>query len=203
MYKEKKPLTVVLIGVINKNTILLAKRKREPYVGYYSILGGRQTFGEEIRDIVKREVMEETGYKVKDEIHIKGTYSEILKDKDGKVRDHFLFVVCKAVLDESVKRKEDVENTDVEKFRWFDFPIKKQGEVKGVVIEVGGLAPIEAEHLQLHLKEIVDWEVEVKQKRGIVECECGFKGEPEIITKGHDFVLFKCPWCGDVPKIIE
>src|SRR4030042_2321823 len=130
MYKEKKPLTVVLIGVINKNTILLAKRKREPYVGYYSILGGRQTFGEEIRDIVKREVMEETGYKVKDEIHIKGTYSEILKDKDGKVRDHFLFVVCKAVLDESVKRKEDVENTYIEKFRWFDFPIKKQEKAK-------------------------------------------------------------------------
>ncbi len=80
---------------------------------------------------------------------------------------------------------------------------KKHGDVKGVVIEVGGLAPIEAEHLQLHLKEIVDWKVEVKQKKGIVECECGFKGEPEIITKGHDFVLFKCPWCGDVPKIIE
>ena len=130
MYKEKKPLTVVLIGVMNKDKILLAKRKRAPYAGYYSILGGRQTFGQEIREIVKREVMEETGYKVKDEIHIKGTYSEILKDKHGKVRDHFLFVVCKAFLDEGVKRKKEVEDTDVEKTRWFDFPIKKQDKAR-------------------------------------------------------------------------
>jgi len=80
---------------------------------------------------------------------------------------------------------------------------KRQGKVEGIVIEVGSLAPIEAEHLENHLKGIVDWKIQVKQKKGIVECECGFKGEPEIITREHDFVLFKCPWCGDFPKVIE
>ena len=80
---------------------------------------------------------------------------------------------------------------------------KKQGKVKVIVIEVGSLAPIEADHLKNHLKELVDWKLEIKQKKGIVECECGFKGEPKIVTRGHDFVLFNCPWCGDVPKVVE
>ena len=80
---------------------------------------------------------------------------------------------------------------------------KKQGNVKVISIEVGSLAPIEASHLKKHFQELVDWKILVKEKKGIVECKCGFKGEPEIITRGHDFVLYKCPWCGDVPKVIE
>ena len=78
---------------------------------------------------------------------------------------------------------------------------RKQGKVKSITLEVGSLAPIDADHLVTHLKEFVDWDIKTISKRGVTECKCGFKGEPEIINKGHDFVLFRCPWCGDVPEL--
>ena len=84
MYKEKNPLPVVLIALFNRNKVLLAKRKREPYKGFYGILGGRQTFGILTKDIVKKEVLEEVGFSIKEgSIETRGLYSEIFLDKVG------------------------------------------------------------------------------------------------------------------------
>jgi len=124
MYKERNPLPVVLIALFDSNKILLAKRKREPYKGFYGILGGRQTFGMLTKDIVKKEVLEETGFSVKeDSIETKGLYSEILLDKGGSAKDHFIFRVCKANIDNKIT--EDLEKTDIEKFEWFDLPLSE------------------------------------------------------------------------------
>jgi len=131
MYKERNPLPVVLIALFDKNKILLAKRKREPYKGFYGILGGRQTFGMLTKDIVKKEVLEETGFSVKeDSIETRGLYSEILLDKEGNPKDHFIFRVCKAHIDDKIT--EILEKTDIEKFKWFDLPLPK--EIKAKVI---------------------------------------------------------------------
>jgi len=131
MYKERNPLPVVLIALFDKNKILLAKRKREPYKGFYGILGGRQTFGMLTKDIVKKEVLEETGFSVKDEsIETRGLYSEILLNKEGKPRDHFIFRACKAEIDEKIT--DDLEKTDIEKFKWFNLPLSD--EIKGRII---------------------------------------------------------------------
>jgi ADP-ribose pyrophosphatase len=130
MYKERNPLPVVLIALFDKNKILLAKRKREPYKGFYGILGGRQTFGLLTNEVVKKEVLEETGFSVKDTVETRGLYSEILLDETGKPKDHFIFRVCKAEIDSKVT--EDLEKTDIEKFEWFDLPLKK--EVKKRII---------------------------------------------------------------------
>ena len=85
--------------------------------------------------------------------------------------------------------------------------IIKQAESKGnvieVTIEVGELAPIEPDHFKEHIKELVNWKVSVQEKKARVECQCGYIGKPEIMVRGHDFVLWKCPWCGDVPKVVE
>lgn len=126
MYKEKHPLTVCLIGVIDKNKVLLVKRKREPYAGYWGLLGGRQTFGRRIKDIVKMEVREETGFSIRDNIMINGVYSEVLLDNKNEPKDHFLFVVVKAQLDRQKKRNESLEDTDVEEFRWFNLPMSEE-----------------------------------------------------------------------------
>lgn len=124
MYKERNPLPVVLIALFDKNKILLAKRKREPYKGFYGILGGRQTFGMLTKDIVKKEVMEEVGFSVKeDSIDTRGLYSEILLDKKGNPRDHFIFRVCKADIDNKIT--DELEKTDIEKFKWFDLPLSE------------------------------------------------------------------------------
>jgi len=129
MYKEKNPLPVVLIALFDKNKVLLAKRNREPYKGFYGILGGRQTFGMLTNDIVKKEVLEETGFSVKeDSIETRGLYSEILLDKNGKPKDHFIFRVCK--VDVNNKISEGLEKTDIEKFEWYDLPLAESVKKK-------------------------------------------------------------------------
>jgi len=124
MYKEKNPLPVVLIALFDKNKVLLAKRKREPYKGFYGILGGRQTFGMLTKDIVKKEVLEEVGFSVKEgSIETRGLYSEIFLDKDSNPKDHFIFRVCKAEVDRKIS--DDLEATDIEKFKWFELPLSE------------------------------------------------------------------------------
>lgn len=124
MYKERNPLPVVLIALFDGDKILLAKRKREPYKGFYGILGGRQTFGMLTKDIVKKEVLEETGFAVNENsIETRGLYSEILLDKEGKPKDHFIFRVCKTEVDKKIT--ENLEKTDIEKFEWFDLPLSE------------------------------------------------------------------------------
>ena len=131
MYKEKNPLPVVLIALFDKNKILLAKRNREPYKGFYGILGGRQTFGMLTKDVVNKEVMEETGFSAKeDSIEVRGLYSEILLDRQGNPKDHFIFRTCKAEADRKVS--ENLEGTDIEKFKWFNLPLSE--EIKSKII---------------------------------------------------------------------
>ena len=74
--------------------------------------------------MVKREVTEETGYAVKEgSVELRGFYNEILLDKTGKPKDHFIFRVCEAHIDRGVPKTEDVEKTDIEKFAWFSLPL--------------------------------------------------------------------------------
>lgn len=125
MYKEKTPLTVCLIGVLDENKFLLVKRKREPLSGHWGLIGGRQTFGEAIKDVAAKEVMEETGFTIKNS-RINGMYSEMILDENDNIKDHFLFVVVKAELDKTKERNEKVEDTDIEDFKWFSFPINEE-----------------------------------------------------------------------------
>lgn len=131
MYKEKNPLAVVLIALFDKNKVLLARRKREPYRGFFGILGGRQTFGLLTEDVVKKEVLEETGFSVKKgSIKTRGLYSEVLLDKEENPKDHFIFRVCEAYVDDKIS--EELENTDIERFEWFSLPLSD--EIKNRVI---------------------------------------------------------------------
>jgi len=125
MYKEKNPLTVCLIGVLNGDKVLLVKRKREPLSGHWGLIGGRQTFGKEIKNVASQEVMEETGFAIKNP-KINGMYSEMILDENDKIKHHLLFIVVKAELDKTKERSERIENTDVEKFKWFSFPINEE-----------------------------------------------------------------------------
>lgn len=125
MYKEKNPLTVCLIGVLDKDKVLLVKRKREPLSGHWGLIGGRQTFGEAIKDVAAREVMEETGFAIKNP-KINGMYSEMILDGNDNIKHHLLFIVVKTDLDKTKKRSGKVENTDVEGFKWFSFPIDEK-----------------------------------------------------------------------------
>lgn len=158
MYKEKIPLTVVLIALRDGNKVLLAKRKRNPYKGHWGVLGGRQVFGKQIQNIVKKEVLEETGY-ICNNIHIKGLYSEIFLDKNENVKDHFVFILTQAELDKNHTRNNNVENTDIEKFKWFEFPLKKKNIIPTDMIMLEDI-----ESGKLHFRELILQEDEEKLK---------------------------------------
>ena len=79
-YKNPK-LTVDGI-IIDKNRVLLIKRKNEPFKGKWSLPGGFVDYGETVESAVVREILEETNLssEVKELI---GVYSEPNRDPRG------------------------------------------------------------------------------------------------------------------------
>jgi len=77
---------------------------------------------------------------------------------------------------------------------------KKHGNVKKIVVEIGDIAAVKAEDMEELLKKLVDWNIEVIRKPAVVKCVCGYEGEPKILERGHDFVMYVCPECGLVPE---
>ena len=85
----KPSLTVDMILVENEK-ILLIKRKREPFKGYYALPGGFVEYGERVEDAAVREMKEETSLNVSVERLI-GVYSDPHRDPRG----HTVTVVFK------------------------------------------------------------------------------------------------------------
>ncbi len=80
---------------------------------------------------------------------------------------------------------------------------KEHGNVMKVTIELGDIAPLTAQELTNAIEELVDWEIEIEKKPAKVRCQCGYEGEPKIKERKHDFVLFICPKCKEIPKPLE
>jgi len=81
--------------------------------------------------------------------------------------------------------------------------LKKYGQVKEAVLEVGELAGIEPDHLLEHLNKVSNIKFKIKQTNSKVKCKCGYIGRAKIIERFHDFVLFECPECEGNPDVIE
>ncbi len=81
----------------------------------------------------------------------------------------------------------------------------KHGKVKAIVVEVGDLGHLPAHEMEEVLKTLTDWDVKVLRKKATVKCEqCGYEGQPEIIEKGHDHNVFRCPDCkAMLPVIVD
>ncbi|MCI4433947.1 MAG: NUDIX domain-containing protein [Thermoplasmata archaeon] len=85
-YYSKRPYKIPSLtvdGIINEGrSILLIKRKNEPYMGYYALPGGFVEYGETVEEAIKREIFEETGLEVKI-LNILGVYSSPDRDPRG------------------------------------------------------------------------------------------------------------------------
>ncbi|MEW5955030.1 MAG: hydrogenase/urease maturation nickel metallochaperone HypA [Candidatus Micrarchaeota archaeon] len=79
----------------------------------------------------------------------------------------------------------------------------KEGGVQAVEVEVGELAPITAEELGEALAKLVPWKARFVERPARVKCGCGFEGRPKVTAREHDLVLFECPSCGRVPRVVE
>ncbi|HEC82236.1 MAG TPA: NUDIX hydrolase [Thermoplasmatales archaeon] len=78
----KKPGITVDGLVIKDNSILLIKRKNEPFKNMWALPGGFVNYGETVEDAVKREVKEETGLDT-DITELFGVYSDPNRDPRG------------------------------------------------------------------------------------------------------------------------
>ena len=76
----------------------------------------------------------------------------------------------------------------------------KAGNAKEITVIVGEISGIH-EHDLDNLKE--KYKVTFELEKAEVECTCGFKGKPKILMNEHEHVIFECPSCGEVPKIIK
>lgn len=82
---EKRPLVAVDGVVIRKvGSIVLVRRRKPPYEGYWALPGGFVEYGETVEKAVKREVKEETGLDV-DVKGLIGVYSKPNRDPRGHV----------------------------------------------------------------------------------------------------------------------
>jgi ADP-ribose pyrophosphatase YjhB (NUDIX family) len=71
--------------------ILLVRRGREPLKGAWSLPGGLLEVGETLAEGVVREVLEETGVRVR-AVEVVATIDRILHDDEGKVQYHYVLV---------------------------------------------------------------------------------------------------------------
>jgi 8-oxo-dGTP diphosphatase len=80
--KQKSPRLTVDGAIIQKDKILLIKRKNEPFKGKWALPGGFVEYGEKVESAITREVLEETGLKTEIKKVI-GIYSDPERDPRG------------------------------------------------------------------------------------------------------------------------
>lgn len=119
--------------IFRRQSILLVERGREPLKGYWSLPGGLVESGELLADAVKREVLEETGFRVKP-VEMFQLFERIMRDSDQRPEYHYVLVdyVCKVVSGELCA------GDDVSRTEWV-----RRGSLKDYRLTEGTLGVIE------------------------------------------------------------
>ena len=89
------PVVGVSGVVVQDGRVLLIERGREPLKGRWSLPGGALELGETLAEGVTREVLEETGVRVRT-VEMVATIDRIVRDENGAVEFHYVLVdfVC-------------------------------------------------------------------------------------------------------------
>ncbi len=115
--KEQYPIPVVCCETEKDGNILLARRAKKPYIGYWLHPGGKVDHGERVFETCRREMMEECGAEVEPE-EIKGVYPSIFKDKKGNIIHHIYLIHVKCKF---IKQHDHIieADSDVSEYKWF------------------------------------------------------------------------------------
>ena len=92
--ETSRPVLGVSALVRHRGRVLLVKRKRPPFEGYWSLPGGHVERGELLADAAAREVREETGVAV-DRLRQIDLQEIVTQDGAGGTASHFVLVVFK------------------------------------------------------------------------------------------------------------
>jgi len=111
---EDRPMIGIGVIVIKNNKVLLGKRKNSHGEGTWCFPGGHLEFNEEIEECGKREVLEETGIKIK---NIKlGPFTNDIFKKEGK---HYVTLFLISDYDSGKVRV--MEPDKFEKWEWIEW----------------------------------------------------------------------------------
>ncbi|PWT82926.1 MAG: NUDIX hydrolase [Acidobacteria bacterium] len=123
------PLVGVAAVVLCEDEILLVRRGREPLRGMWSLPGGLLELGETTEEGIAREVLEETGLRVRP-VQIVTTVDRILRDENGRVRYHYVLVEWLCLVERS--SRELVCGDDADEALWV-----KRGEISSALFSLG------------------------------------------------------------------
>lgn len=114
--QHKSPTLTVDAVIIKDDSVILIKRKNEPFRNKWALPGGFVEYGETVENAVIREAREETGLEVRIE-KLLGVYSEPNRDPRG----HTVSVcfLCRIV---AGKLRADTDSGDVREFKFLELP---------------------------------------------------------------------------------
>jgi mutator protein MutT len=87
----ERPFVGVGVVVLRGDEVLLVQRGKAPNKGQWSIPGGKQRLGETVMQAVHRELLEETGVKIK-QAALLDVVDVIMPDDNGKIQYHYTLV---------------------------------------------------------------------------------------------------------------
>lgn len=87
----ERPLVGVGGVVVEEGKVVLVRRGREPLRGEWSLPGGLVETGEELEQALRREILEETGLKVRVGERVE-VLERIHRDEQGRVQFHYVLV---------------------------------------------------------------------------------------------------------------
>ncbi len=107
---DNAPLLPIVITILkHQDGYLFIKRRKPPYDGLWSLVGGKIDLGEHIREAAEREVREETGTSRLMNYGFRGIVSERLVDSEGNLKAHFLIFVGYAVVSDYQRESREGE----------------------------------------------------------------------------------------------
>jgi len=107
------PRVAVGAVVFKDGNVLLVRRGKPPAEGVWAIPGGRIELGESMQAAAEREILEETGVRIKAG-HPVFTFDVIERDGDGRIRFHYVIVDLMAEYVEG----EPIAGDDAKEARW-------------------------------------------------------------------------------------
>ena len=85
------PIPAVGVVVRRGDRIVMIRRAKEPYLGWWTFPGGAIEVGEHIQDAARREALEETGLRIEIE-DVVAVIDNVVRDSEGSVQFHYLIV---------------------------------------------------------------------------------------------------------------